>query len=442
MEGTKIDGGEVELEAGELDYKAARNTRTKKSTSSETGVSASAGVGLGTNAVEGSVGVKNKGGKEEESSSTAVVGGITSAGGLKIKTTKGDARLEGTKINSGGDAEIDAAGDFKFDAATSTSSKKKSSHNLKVNVGYEGSVDASGKGGHSNKEAETVKQEGGSLNVGGNLKVKSGKDMTLVGTNIDAKKDAELDAGGNFDYKAAKETSKSSSEKSKAGFSLKVSEEGSDDGDSFGASVDYGEKSKQGEKAKTGVIKSGGNLKVKSGNDATVENTGKTVLKNGTIEADGSVKSKSVKDTSKSDSLSVTASLSAESGEEGGGSGSFGISMGDDEASEKSVKAEASVAVKTNTQSAQAEKLIKTPAFTKETMSGKKVDMEGWSAEVKTELAKKVIAEAMGVDPSKVDAKNPSFVELNKKLKEAKSINGSGPNSFDLKGFCKTLKTD
>jgi hypothetical protein len=50
LEGTNIaSGGDTEIEAGELDYKAAQNTETKKSDSLEVGFSFGMGGGVGSN---------------------------------------------------------------------------------------------------------------------------------------------------------------------------------------------------------------------------------------------------------------------------------------------------------------------------------------------------------------------------------------------------------
>ncbi|MBW1616036.1 MAG: hemagglutinin repeat-containing protein, partial [Deltaproteobacteria bacterium] len=539
LEGTNIkSGGDTEIEAGELDYKAAQDTEQKKSDSLEVGFSFGMGGGVGSNIAdaEATIGANYAGGKSKEASSTAVAGGINSGGALKIKTTKGNVRLEGTNIHSAGDAEVDAAGDLIFDAATSTSSKKENSQNVDIGLAVgenEFALDAGG--GYSKSNEKSVKQEAGSIASGGNLKLKSGKDMTLVGTDIAAEKDAQLQAAGDVDFKAAKSVSESSSQ----GFEMGISggfarktggdSKGGDSGKSKAGSAEDGKGEEEEERsmgfsfgaegsaaksleAKTGSIKSSGKLKISSGKNVTLEGTDVEAGGAAKIAAGGKVETKSVKSYSESSGFSAgfgvkktetikkdgssdnkktdidgnKASLGdkdkkqtaasdketalkekkkkilnktnkkllssegvneeneeEEDGDETEVSAGFGfVADSSSETKDTEIKAGGGIQIEENSAAAKAAASIQNPAVAQGAVSGAPVDMENFNAETKTEFAKQAMANALGIDPSEVDTSSPKFAELNKKLKEAKSINGTGPDSFDLEGFCKALKTD
>ena len=54
---------------------------------------------------------------------------------VKLKVnTKGDARFEGTNLESGGDASVKAGGDVKFDAARNEESRSSGSENVSASI--------------------------------------------------------------------------------------------------------------------------------------------------------------------------------------------------------------------------------------------------------------------------------------------------------------------
>ncbi len=126
FEGTKISGdGGVEIEANELDFKAARDVKKSNKSSFEAGGSANMGVAYGKDAPVSGGAAGNYGDKTKSAeSSTATAGKITSGGGISIKTKK-DASFEGTKIKPEDNTEINVGGSLKFDAAKSSTEKKK-----------------------------------------------------------------------------------------------------------------------------------------------------------------------------------------------------------------------------------------------------------------------------------------------------------------------------
>jgi hypothetical protein len=118
LEGSRISsGGNVNLKAGALDYRAAQDT------TSTTGTQANAAASLQVNVnaehvVGGELSVAGGGGSNQLRSSTAVVGGISSGGAMNINV-KDDASFAGTSLSSKGD--MNAGGKVNFAAANSTS---------------------------------------------------------------------------------------------------------------------------------------------------------------------------------------------------------------------------------------------------------------------------------------------------------------------------------
>ena len=123
LEGTNLEAaGDMELNAGSLDFKAARDTITTSSESSNIDAEIKAGVDA-TKAVTGSISGSYDAERSSESSSMAVTGSMKSGGNLKVNT-KDDARFEGTDIEASGDAAIKAGGNLTFDAARDTTTSE------------------------------------------------------------------------------------------------------------------------------------------------------------------------------------------------------------------------------------------------------------------------------------------------------------------------------
>ncbi|MDP1872461.1 MAG: hemagglutinin repeat-containing protein [Gallionella sp.] len=199
--GTQFEAGkDISIEAGSLDYQAARNSTTSSSNSNE--IDASGKIGLLGKAgveVEGSYGREGEG----EKTSTAQTGSISAAGNISIKTTKGDATLEGTSIEGKGRVELESAGSVNFKAAYDT--VESTSNTIDVSANISSSKGESGNGAsaaYAQEDATSKTAQVGSLK-GGTISVKAANDINLEGTKIKSKGDTSLEAGNNVNLKAA-----------------------------------------------------------------------------------------------------------------------------------------------------------------------------------------------------------------------------------------------
>lgn len=353
LEGTNLESdGDMELNAGSLDYKAARNTESESESS--TNIDASAKVGIdATKSVTGEI----AGGYGEEnsssSSSTAVVGGMKSGGNLKVKTT-GDANFEGTNIEADGDAGIDAGGDVNFNAARNTSESSETSWNVDASVSAtkNKSKGSSGKGieasgGYQTSEEESNEAVAGSIKSGGKLDVKAGNNATFEGTDLESGSDMSVEAGNDVAFNAAESTSSSS------GWGVEASISGS----TGGARGQNGKTRNREKEAEGGIsggynessettsdvsdLSSGGNLKIKSGNDVNLEGTNIEAEGAADLEAGNDVNFTAATDTSHSIDFSAGAEgvVTKEGADEDGngvqyetqkkGKGGFALSGGD-----------------------------------------------------------------------------------------------------------------
>ncbi|TBU94812.1 hypothetical protein DNJ95_10985 [Stutzerimonas kirkiae] len=203
--GAQFEAGEdIDIQAGSLDVQAARDTSS--SSSSEWGAEAEVKAGVGS--VEGSVAFD--GATEEEASSTARAASINAGGKLNIRTT-GDARFEGSELSSGGDTQIDAGGDVEFAAARDTQSRSANSLSLELGASGddEGGSSKSASAGVGLERENSDQAQVGSITSGGSIKVRSGGDTTLEGTQVEADGDVGLSAGGKVQLKEAESTSSS-----------------------------------------------------------------------------------------------------------------------------------------------------------------------------------------------------------------------------------------
>lgn len=324
LEGTNLEsGGDMELNAKTLDYKAARNTESE--TEGKTNANADMKIGVdATKAVSGSIG----GGYGEEnsnaSSSTAVVGSMNSGGKLKVKTD-GDANFEGVNIESADDASIDAGGDVNFNAARNTSNSSETSWNVAASLSATKSKSADGEnssgkgleaeGGYATSTETSDEAVAGSIKSGGKLNVKSGKSATFEGTGIESAGDTTIEAEKDIAFNAAESTSSSS------GWGVEASVSGSKGGSrgqngktrnreseaEGGISGSYQESSER--TSEVASIQSGGNLKLKSGNDINLEGTN--------IEADGSADLEAGNDVNFTAATNTSHSIGFSGGAEG-----------------------------------------------------------------------------------------------------------------------------
>lgn len=311
LEGTQISsGGDTELNAGSLDYKAAANTSTSTGTDSKGQGELKVDIKLKSGSLAGGYETSTT----KESSSEAVVGGINAGGNLKINT-KGDTRLEGTQLSSGGDTSITTGGNLKVDAARNTQTSSTTGFNVEAEIsggksksGSSGGFEASG--GYNDSSSNASQAVVSNIQSGGKLNVKSGGNASFEGTNIASQGDASIAAKGDLAFNAARNTESSksldvsaqigaSSSNDKGGKDAQTGEttkpSSSKEG-AFGASAGYAQGSSS--TATGGTIQSGGNLTLSSGKDTTLEGTQVAAQGKTTVAAGGSVNVKAAESTS------------------------------------------------------------------------------------------------------------------------------------------------
>ncbi|EGO0706062.1 filamentous hemagglutinin N-terminal domain-containing protein [Salmonella enterica] len=289
LEGTNITAGKnAELNAGMLDYRAAKNTSSESENSNKAGGKLKAGESgfLLSGEYE-----KNS---KKNSRSDAVVGGINVGGDLKINTS-GDTHLEGTRLSAEGAASLTSGGNVSFDAAKNTGSTGDSSATVKAGLsaepgemGMNGSVDT----GHNSERYDT--DVAGSISSGsGPLTIKSGGDVSMTGTYLDSKKAISVEAAGDLSLNAAHDRKSESSsafgtgvdmsagESKKVGGNVKIDHQSEKNGTFTGVNLD-----------------SGGDIRLHSGKNTTLEGTGGSAAGKIDVSAGGHVTQKETVDTS------------------------------------------------------------------------------------------------------------------------------------------------
>ena len=365
-QGTQIEAeGDINQSAREIkEIEANNSTFSSKDSSShdvKIGVGASASASAGANAkgeTESDAGAgagfrakyegEIKG--EKEGSTTAVTSKYKSGGNISSKSEE-KTTLIGTQFESKGDVNLEA-GSLEFKAAKDTTTKSATSHEmgaeLKVDVVGKagGSLKAEYKGSGESEKTSTART--GSVNASGNLNIKTKGGASFEGTNLESGGDASVKAGGSVDFKAARDTSESSSKSGSV--SLELSSSKSSKGGKLEG--EYAQKDSSSSKAQTGGIKSGGKLEVSAGKDANFEGTELKSKGNASIEAGGNVSLKAAKDTETSLGFGVEASLSAEKGKEGskkGGSVGGNVEYSDKaESKGTSIESDGKVTIKGN----------------------------------------------------------------------------------------------
>jgi hypothetical protein len=169
--GTRIEAGkDVNIEAGTLDYRAARNSSSKSSNRENVDANVKG-------AVYGSAGVSAEVdyGKEnaDESKSTASAGSLSAGGNINLKTTKGDASFEGSNIEGKGKVTVDSAGKANFKAAYDTESS--SGTELEVSADFSASKKEANGGasvGYAEQNTSSSRARSGGIN-GGEVSVKA-----------------------------------------------------------------------------------------------------------------------------------------------------------------------------------------------------------------------------------------------------------------------------
>lgn len=325
LEGTLIEGNKgVELEAGSLDYSAAKDTTSKTSTSGA--INAFVEVGAGVDAVK-QVAVDFelagdfKGNTKSESTSGAVAGGIMSGGNISIKT-KGDTRLEGTSLTSAGDTNVAAGGNLVFDAARDTASSSEqgiaASASLTASKGKNMlGVGAKAAGSYTSASATSSEATAGEVNTGGKLNLSAGKAASFEGTIIDAGGDATISGKEGVTMSAARSTSSKQSIEVGGKVNLSGSKSTKDSETTkernIGGALKVEIGSENESTAVGGAVKSGGDLKIVSGNNVTLEGTELEAGNKASIKAGGSVNLKAAESTSDSQGFGLSLAGEAKS---------------------------------------------------------------------------------------------------------------------------------
>ena len=337
LEGTAIDAGkDVNLNAGELEFKAAEDTYTRTENVEVVGTemkanfdtSASVGVSLGADYAEAS---------GTEQGSNAVVGSIRSGGNTNVNTT-GDATFVGTNINAGNEANISAGGDVDYQAARDTYSNSTESVQgggeigASVSItGTSGSVSLAGYGGDGSSSEDSSIARAGSINAGNGVNITAGNDndLRLEGTNVaGGAGDVNLSAGRDIKLDAAESTFSSTDQETYAGAGLTVGNESKSGGGSsqslgVEAEVDYKDNSASGSVQQGGLI-TGNNVNINAGRDVRAQGTGVVAENNASVSAGRDVSYQAATSTFTSDTTEVGVGLSLELSKESSGKGSAG----------------------------------------------------------------------------------------------------------------------
>jgi filamentous hemagglutinin len=316
MEGSQIQAGNVAtIDAGKLDFRAAKDTASSTNNSSTLTAGAQAGIdatGKPTGGAEGAYSDSNASG----SSSTAVTGSIVSNGGTRIRTT-GDATFEGTNLRSGGSTSIAAGGSVNFNAAQNTSSSSSSSQAYAGAVGQDtsgtgGNKQGSGSFSNSSGSGNSATAVVGSIASTDGIAISAGKagDVVMQGTNLASDRgNVSVSAGRDVKLEAAVSTSSSDSTGFGGSFSGSAGgkDKKSDDGKG-GHSVDIsGSYSNQSgnQTIETGGSISGRNITIASGRDMSMQGTQVEARSGVNLNVGGALTMQSAQSTSSSSGLAA-----------------------------------------------------------------------------------------------------------------------------------------
>ena len=221
--GTQFEAGkDVNIEAGSLDYQAAKDFKTESSSDQSYGGELK--LGSGQVSAEGEYAQDGTG----SSSTKAKAGSISAGGNVNLKTTQGDLTLEGTNIDGQGAVKLDSAGNLDIKAARDTEESRTDGFSVGGSLsGSSGGGGASASGSYDRERASSSTAQAATIK-GGSVSLSGAKDVSLEGTKLDSKGDTSIEAGGNVNLKAATNTSSNSSISASA--SLGASSEKGDDG--------------------------------------------------------------------------------------------------------------------------------------------------------------------------------------------------------------------
>jgi len=329
-EGTLYKAGKnVDISAESYENKAAANTNT--TTNETTYGSGKVTAGLNS-AAEVALTASADGGHQKSgtSTSTAKVGSINAGGQVSIKARSGDVTLEGTQLSGDKGVDITAARDVNINQANDTtktwSSEESGSGRVSANVSLLGTGGAVGVGAstrlaESNDTTSTAKAA--SINSGGNVQIKAGRDLTSQGANVDAAGNVDLKATRNVNLLAATDKTDKTGSVNSGGVDVNVGfgTDAAENTGSGGANVnfekgktDYHESTQHGS-----TIKAGGKFSVDAGGNAVLQGT-QVDANSADLKTGGNLTLESAQHTIKDNSYDVGGDLSA-SVSKGGGTG-------------------------------------------------------------------------------------------------------------------------
>jgi filamentous hemagglutinin len=333
-EGTSIDAKQnVNVQAAQVDNRAAQNTTSSTVRSSNFNVDLMGGVttgGMGESIAglaqgtsqelniaspEAQARLRASGGSSEttSSNSTAVVTEIKSGGDTNFQVS-GAMRDEGTAYDAGRNINLNV-GSYENRQATNTSTSTTNSTSgggtLTVGVDASRSVNANvavqGRNEQSSTSSSTA--EVGGLKAGGNVNITSRGDVTLQGTKVEAGKNVNVDATGNLNLTQAVNTTRTDSRSSDGSANLSASVCVDLSCASAGAGANA-RTTTLNETTSTGVAGSlsGANVNLRSGGDMTLQGTNIAAQNDTTLSAGGNV-----------DFQALTSTISSRSTADGGG---------------------------------------------------------------------------------------------------------------------------
>ncbi|MFC7418376.1 hemagglutinin repeat-containing protein [Iodobacter arcticus] len=270
----KADGS-VNIQAGSHDLSAAANTQSSTQNTVQGQADARVYTETGKDV---NVNASGKGGNQTTASSQsdAITGSINAKQGININV-QDQASYQGSQINAGeGKTVINAGGDVRFDQANNSQSASSNSvdGNAKLNVNVSKSASGgAGVGGQINSsESKASTAVVASLDGKGGVEVKSGKDLTLQGTQIgkqNAAGDVTLQAANKVDFQAgsnsSSKTGSSVGGNISAGGGSSESSEKSSGNVNFAADFNIGKVNESAHSQTAGSINSTGNVVISAG---------------------------------------------------------------------------------------------------------------------------------------------------------------------------------
>ena len=324
LEGTRMEGREVDLQAGSLDMKAARNTSRSSEQETEGGGKLSLGANAGTGSpVTGALSGNFDRTTKSAEASDAVVGSIQAGENLSIRT-RDDARLEGAGIKAGGNLGLDVGGKLDITAAQSTrSTSEETIHGaLELSATKSDSGGSKGlalEGSYAKKTASGSKAAVADIAAGGDLALSTGGDARLEGTRLQAGGDADVDVKGNLKFDAARDISRSETLSAEGSLNLGATNEKSlekgkqTNSSSFGFGLKGEYEKSDSDKAVTGGISAENDLRVRAGGDATLEGTDLRAGKQASVSADRDLRLQAATDSTETTKFSGEIALGAAS---------------------------------------------------------------------------------------------------------------------------------